>query len=287
VTVKKSMEWLASSKHDIRSSNGYPHAIKTYALAEAYAMTGISLLEDSMNKSIRTIIDGMQAGGCYNYRFSTDEKRQDLSFAGWSYQALKAAYGAGCEEAGLQDAIYKATGWLKKAGAGSFPYATANNEVKGVAGGGKSSMRAVGTLCLQLFGEGKWEGIKPHVAAIATKDLATLNWPKADLYAWYYATQAMFQNGGEEWKAWNKRFQKELNDNQNPEGYWVNPHAGHGPKPETLTGKIYATTLCALQLTVYYRYLPSSKGASGGKVAKKMKKKKVVIEEEEGLDLID
>jgi hypothetical protein len=62
---------------------------------------------------------------------------------------------------------------------------------------------------------------------------------------------------------------------------------GHGPAktPETLTAKVYATTLCALMLTVYYRYLPSSKGAIGGNAAKKVKKK--VVEEEEGLDLID
>ena len=43
------MEWLANDKLNKSSSNGYPHAIKTYALAEAYAMTGVSILEDAMN----------------------------------------------------------------------------------------------------------------------------------------------------------------------------------------------------------------------------------------------
>ena len=52
--------------------------------------------------------------------------------------------------------------------------------------------------------------------------------------------------------------------------------------------KVYATTLCALMLTVYYRYLPSSKGAIGDKGAEKKKEKAAEkVMEEEGLDLVD
>ncbi|MCM8529603.1 MAG: hypothetical protein NE330_00460 [Lentisphaeraceae bacterium] len=54
---------------------------------------------------------------------------------------------------------------------------------------------------------------------------------------------------------------------------------------DDLTGKIYATTLASLMLTVYYRYLPSSKGAKGGFTPKNAKKKPEI--EEEGLDLIE
>ena len=62
-----------------------------------------------------------------------------------------------------------------------------------------------------------------------------------------------------------------------PGGEW------HGRfKGQQLPERIYATTLCALMLTVYYRYLPSSKGARGGK--KKVTKNEI---EEEGLDLLD
>ena len=291
-TVRKAMEWLSNSPHNITASHGYPHAIKAYALAEAYAMTGVSLLEDAMNKSIRAIIDGQQKNGCYDYNYKMTT-RQDLSFAGWNYQALKAAYGAGCEEKGLTNAIFKGVEWLKGRAASSdvgkgFPYAIKD----GTGGGGKHTMRAVGVLCLQLYGEGKTPEIKDEIQTIAELDYANLSWanaPSGSLYGWYYATQAMFQHGGKEWKAWNRKFQKELGDNQSAEGYWMYPGGhGHGPakKPETLDGKIYATTLCALMLTVYYRYLPSSKGAIGGNAAKKVEKKPME-EEEEGLDLID
>ncbi|MCM8539600.1 MAG: hypothetical protein NE328_04945 [Lentisphaeraceae bacterium] len=287
-TVKKAMQWLSNDPMKKNHGNGYGHAIKTYALAEAYAMTGVSMLEAAMNKGIRIVIDGQQEKGCFTYSYGPGPK-QDLSVAGWNFQALKAAYGAGCEEKGLQEAIYKAIEWLKIAGdtEKGFPYDLTKQEN----GSDKHTMRAVGCLCLQLFGEGKTAEIQDDLKKIATTDLAKYSWnnpPRESLYGWYYATQAMFQNGGVSWKAWNRKFQKELTDNQNKEGYWEYPGDFHG-KMDPLTTRIYATTLSALQLTVYYRYLPSSKGAIGAKAMDNQaaEKKKEKVMEEEGLDLVD
>ncbi|MCM8532271.1 MAG: hypothetical protein NE330_14005 [Lentisphaeraceae bacterium] len=290
VTVRKAMEWLAADNHKKNVGNGYANAIKAYALAEAYAMTGVSLLEDSMNVTIRKIIDGQQAGGSYNYQFA-DNGREDLSLAGWNYQALKAAYGAGCEEAGLKNAIYKSIAWLKDRGNSrndgkGFPYAVNNGQGQS---SGKHTMRAVGVLCLQLFGEGKTPEIKDELDLISTLDTNKVNWaqpPMESLYGWYYATQAMFQEGGNSWKNWNRKFQKELTANQNPEGFWEYPGVYHGGKGDVTTERVYATTLCALMLTVYYRYLPSTKGAIGNQGVK-ADKKAGEIEDEEGLNLID
>ncbi|MCM8524996.1 MAG: hypothetical protein NE327_00655 [Lentisphaeraceae bacterium] len=286
-TVKKAMQWLSNDPMKKNHGNGYGHAIKTYALAEAYAMTGVSMLEAAMNKGIRIVIDGQQEKGCFTYSYGPGPK-QDLSVAGWNFQALKAAYGAGCEEKGLQEAIYKAIEWLKMAGdtEKGFPY----DLTKSPNGGSKHTMRAVGVLCLQLFGEGKTKEIEDDLKTIATTDLAKFSWnnpPRESLYGWYYATQAMFQDGGASWKKWNRKFQKELTDNQSKEGYWEYPGDFHG-KMDTLTRRIYATTLCALQLTVYYRYLPSSKGAIGGKdMNNKVEKKEEKVMAEEGLDLVE
>ncbi|MCM8532510.1 MAG: hypothetical protein NE330_15200, partial [Lentisphaeraceae bacterium] len=169
-TVKKAMEWLAKSPP--RPKDVYAHAIKTYALAEAYAMTGVYMLEDAMNTNIRFVIDGMQKGGSYHYGYNLDEsEKQDLSVAGWNYQALKAAYGAGCEEVGLNDAIYRGIDWLKARAAESetgngFPY----NGAKGPVKKGKHTMRAVGVLCLQLFGEGADKAMTDEIKKIAEDD---------------------------------------------------------------------------------------------------------------------
>ncbi|MCH2208820.1 MAG: hypothetical protein MK132_23570 [Lentisphaerales bacterium] len=288
-TVRKAMEWISNDPMNKAHGNGYGHAIKAYAIAEAYAMTGVSLLEDAMNKSIRIVIDGQQKSGNYTYKYDLDEnKKQDLSVAGWNYQALKAAYGAGCEEKGLTNAIFKGVEWLKRHAAGSdqgkgFPYNAVSSPT-----GDKHTMRAVGVLCLQLYGEGKTPEMKDEIKRIAEYDFSKLSWaqpPKESLYGWYYATQAMFQHGGKEWKAWNKKFQKEVGNNQNPEGYWDYPGDFHGKFKSKTGERVYATTLCALMLTVYYRYLPSTKGAIGGKPTAQKKDKPVM--EEEGLDLID
>ena len=292
-TVKKAMQWLANDPIDTKSYHAYPHAIKTYALAEAYAMTGVSMLQDKMEACVQILIKGQQNGGSYHYNYNKNEKdKQDLSFAGWNYQALKAAYGAGSEAKGLQEAIYKAIEWLKEHGdsnneGNGFPYAIKSGKRKVLH---DHTMRAVGSLCLQLFGEGQTPEIRDEIDKIATHDLKNYDWqnpPRASLYGWYYATQVMFQAGGAKWRAWNRKFQKELTDNQHPEGYWNYPGKGHG-KGNALTIKIYATTLSALQLTVYYRYLPSSKGAIGNKDMKKAEEKKPqAVMEEEGLDLVD
>ena len=152
-----------------------------------------------MNKSMRVIIDGQQKSGSFDYNYKQSE-REDLSLAGWNYQALKAAYGAGCEEPGLQDAIYKSIDWLKKRAASSgegkgFPYKIQDGIPSAA---GKPSMRAVGVLCLQLFGEGKAPEVADEIKTIAEVDFFKLSWAGAQSYtlcSWYYATQAMFQQG--------------------------------------------------------------------------------------------
>ncbi|MCH2208533.1 MAG: hypothetical protein MK132_22045 [Lentisphaerales bacterium] len=290
LTVRKAMEWLSIDTTSSNAGRSYSHAIKSYAISEAYAMTGISILEEAMNRNMRIIINGIGRGGSYDYSYRTGRDRDDISLAGWNYQAMKAAYGAGCEEKGLTEAIIKAVGWLKKYAdsdnnGDGFPY---NSFANGGAGDWKGhfTMRAVGVLCMQLYGEGNYPGVQDEIQKISTFDYSHLSWdaPKKDnLYAWYYATQAMFQKGGTMWKKWNRKFQKVVGDAQHSEGYWEYPGNYHGKGISGLEDKVYATTLCALMLTVYYRYLPSTKGAVGNKGAKKQ----TIVMEEEGLNLID
>ena len=116
------------------------------------------------------------------------------------------------------------------------------------------------------------------------------------VYYWYYMTQAKFQEGGATFAAWNKMFLPELQKRQqilkgeNQEsgyqdltgkyrdiGWWDSPSQGEafrtnrGGLPCTwynngaatqgstsLDCRIMDTCLCALQLMVYYRFLPAS-----------------------------
>ena len=87
----------------------------------------------------------------------------------------------------------------------------------------------------------------------------------ANLYAWYYHTQACFMAGGDVWTKWNRLFQDEIVNHQGPEGCW--PPNGGGDvgglgAADNIDGQIYRTTLCTLMLEVFYRYLPTGKDHS-------------------------
>ncbi|MCM8525432.1 MAG: hypothetical protein NE327_02875 [Lentisphaeraceae bacterium] len=289
--VKKAMKWLAEDKMDTKSHHGYPHAIKTYAVSEAYAMTGISILKKSMDDCVEIIVKGQQQGGAFDYNYRASENRQDLSFSGWNYQALKAAYLAGCDVKGLQESIYKSLEYLKLMGDSekSFAYTTSNSDPDQSKGAGKWTMKAVGALCLQLLEPGEHAILKDELDSMLKEGVTRFNWNKApgrSLYGWYYETNAMFHAQGKYWKGWKDKFAKVLMENQHPEGYWVYPGNNHMPGSE-LSKKIYATTLSALMLSVPFRYLPSSRVVSAipAKEAK-MKKGPQEVMKEEGIDLI-
>ena len=145
-------------------------------------------------------------------------------------------------------------------------------------------MRAVGVLCLQWFGAAGPE-IKDELDKIMKEDLNNYSYdkaPKRSLYGWYYATNAMFQAQGKYWDAWKMKFQRELTRNRHKEGYWEYPGANHIPGDD-LSRKVYATTLNLLQLSVFYRNLPTGKGVPKKRVDVKAENEL----EEEGLELID
>ena len=263
-TVERAINWLAASKGDGNAdAHLYSHSIKTYALCEAFAMTGNYNLEEVMNANVRRIIEGQQAGGGFDYKYAKGE-RDDLSYAGWNFQALKAAKAAGCQEKGLPDAIVKSIANLKKRAPAGFTYCNTEARKSG-------AMRGVGVLCLQLF-ESAWDGngkpipeLVPIWKTIMDEDVKKVDWnspPQNSMYTWYYGTYACFQEGGAVWKSWQKKFEPMLRQHQNPEGYWIYPgdHHAHG---DELTEKVHATTFAILMLSVYYRFLPSSKGRDG------------------------
>jgi hypothetical protein len=262
-TVERAIQYLVKSNNDSHAdSHLYSHAIKTYALCEAYAMTGNYQLEDVMNANVRRIIKGQQAGGGFDYKYAQGE-RDDLSIAGWNFQALKAAKAAGCIEAGLHEAIDKSIANLKQRALGGFSYC--NNESRK-----NEAMRSVGMLCLQLFDEA-WDNkgqvlaeLKPVMKTIAEEDIKKLDWkapPQNSMYSWYYGTYVAFQEGGPLWTSWQKKFVPMLKQHQNKAGYWEYPGHQFGAQlGDELTQKVHATTMAVLMLSVYYRFLPSSKG---------------------------
>ncbi len=270
VTVEKGIKFLV----DLQTKNGggrfsgwvvggaggmhqaYAHGIATYAIAESYGLTRISGLKKAMEDAVGVIIQGQQPGGSWDYGFRKTARR-DASVAGWQLQALKAASIAGASNQGLKEAIERGVEELLRfqhEETGMFSYSESDH--------GKMSITGVAVLCLQLAGKAKDPATRKGLQALKK---AEINWKKPmewPMYSWYYITQAKFQAGGIDWNAWNPKFALEIMKNQREDGSWITAGenlAGDFHGKETSHGPVYATTLAALTLQVYYRFLPTYK----------------------------
>ncbi len=242
----------------------YEHAIATYALAEAYNLTRIPYLRKPMEKALQAILDGQHEAGSWDYGYAKGpEAQMDVSLSGWCIQALKAGAAAGAENPGLKAAIESSVHGLKlqfREYNDMFQYSTRdrNHDSDAV-------MTAVAVLCMQLTGHALDDDARKGMTTLARLQFqwapseagrddkrAMRKWP---YYGWYYLTQARFHQGGRSWATWNKKCAPILCDMQNDDGSWCPAPASS----EGMYGPVYFTTLAALQLQVYYRFLPSYK----------------------------
>ena len=267
-TVGKALDWLmkGGAKFEGRLSmqmafnqpGVYEHAIATYALGEYYSMTKDERVADLLTRAVGYIVDGQSPDGGWVYGY-TKEGDGDTSVSGWQIQALKAAHLTGLNIPGVDQALDKAMLDLKRVQGpkGGFGYRGPQD---------KYSLTGVGVLCTYFWKQEKDKSVRSgieYMMAETDKDYPVeYQGEKADLYAWYYNTQACLMVGGAAWQKWNRLFQTEVVKAQAPDGSWppmksksvgdiqTNP-AGIGP--------FYRTNLCILMLEVYYRYMPSTK----------------------------
>ncbi len=232
----------------------YAHGIATYAISEAYGLTRIPSLKPVMEKAVQIILNGQQPKGGWDYNYKKAARR-DTSVAGWQIQALKAAYIAGAENPGLKDALDRAVGDLKSvynAETGRFFYTDSGSHKT-------DAITGIAVLCMQLLGHGEEKEARGGLQALTGSGC---DWDKPDqwpLYAWYYITQCKFHQGGQTWAGWNAKFARAYVSNQNEDGSWTSPGAKLKEGGEVHLGPVYSTTLAALTLQVYYRFLPTYK----------------------------
>ena len=253
--------------------NEYAFLIATYALSEAYGMTRNPNAKIAAMKGLERIVRNQSSTGGWDYRLNRESTRDDMSFAGWALQALKAGKMAGLHPEGLDECVKKAMHCLGKRNfrGGGFGY---------TAGGGPTGLTATGCLAMQLLGFGDRAEVKSALDYMREwrpafdKDKMAAKAPGAcPQYYCYYAAQCKYQAGMKQgaapsdvqaWQAWNaamkalypKTIVTPEETVEGPDGkpsqigYWKNADA-HG------SGDTMATCLCALQLMVYYRYLPT------------------------------
>ena len=265
-TVEKAIRFLVSQQDadgrfcKIDQPGSYAHGIATYAISEAYGLTRIPSLKPVMEKAVEVIINGQQAKGGWDYNYKK-EARRDSSVAAWQIQALKAAYIAGSENPRLKQALDKAVEDLKSAfdpETGRFYYTDSKSHKS-------DNITGLCVLALQLLGHAQSREARAGLQALAG---ANCDWDKPEpypLYGWYYITQAKFHQGGSTWSGWNAKFARVYVKNQNEDGSWTSPGANMKDKEhgrEVNQGPVYSTTLAALTLQVYYRFLPTYKAVA-------------------------
>ncbi len=265
--------------------NEYAFLISTYALCEAYGMTKNPDVKDAALLCLERIVKSQSSTGGWDYKMNKASTRDDVSYAGWAIQALKAGKMAGLHPDGLDECIKKAIRCLQSRNfdKGTFKYTALQRNVNhpGLAG--------VGCLAMQLLGYGSKSEVaraldymrswKPSFdGSDLPHDGKAHNTNVSPQYYCYYATQCKYQAGMKEgatktdqqtWYDWNKAMKvlftekiidldtkvKDWSGQEHKQGYYKNE--------DKYTSRPYMDScLAALQLMVYYRYLPTTQTAA-------------------------
>jgi hypothetical protein len=245
----------------------YSHGLVAIALCEAYAMTSDVRLLEAARQSIRYIEYAQDHhGGGWRYE---PKQRGDLSVAGWQIMALKSAKMCGLEvDSDVIRLSRRFLNFVSSESGAFYGYTDATDPDETP----RKTMTSVGLLCQMYLG---WSRENPALGTgvkwLSERGPEIGDWKpgmlltetgkddfRSGMYYNYYATQVMSQYGGEEWKEWNESMRDFLVATQATEGaargswFFQHPEEGgylHG-------GRLYATTLAAMTLEVYYRYLP-------------------------------
>lgn len=224
------------------NSNMYGHGFATLSLAEAYGVAPQhhelgQKLRDAVNLIVRT---QKPDGG---WRYTADRMSfSDLSVTVCQVQALRAARNGGIKVP--KETIDQAVEYIQKCANpdGSFRYM--------IQAQGSSSLALSGAAVTALYGAGDYQ------SKVLTNGLEYLrNYARFDFrrlshyyyYAHYYAAQAMFQAGGQDWELWFPKIREDLlRKQQASDGSWKGDEVG----------PVYGTAMAAIILQIPYQYLP-------------------------------
>ena len=293
-TVEKAMQYLIDALKTKKDRTGcevvsfrgtdrneYATLIATYALCETYGMTRNPNAKKVALQTLQRIVDNQSPTGGWDYGLNRTSSRDDMSYGGWALQALKAGKMAGLKPEGLDECIKKAVKCLKTRNFrdGGFNY---------TAGGKPTGLTATGCLAMQLLGYMNENEVREALNTMRHWKPSFEGAPKGTplsealpganpQYYCYYAAQCKYQAGMckgaapenvKAWQEWNQAMKAlypatiitpdetilGLDGRPRAIGYWTFQDATCGGS----NAKTLATCLTALQMMVYYRYLPTT-----------------------------
>ncbi|REK18699.1 MAG: hypothetical protein DWQ37_03965 [Planctomycetota bacterium] len=252
--VRRGLEFLLRSQDatgNLGATNNlyermYCHAMATCAVSEAYALTRDARLRPAVEAAIDyTVRMQDQVSGGWRYQFG---QQGDTSQLGWQVMSLKSAELGGIPvpretQRGMER-------FLRSVALGANNGLACYQAIRPLA---SRSMTAEALACREFLGRHDRPETLREATGYLLQELPGVG--VANHYYWYYATLALHQTQGDAWHTWNAALQKELISTQRADG----DEAGSwDPDPVwgRCGGRVYSTSLCALCLEVYYRYLP-------------------------------
>ena len=226
----------------------YCHAMATLAMCEAFALTGDDRLRSPAERAVAFLVRGRARDGMA-WRYAPGAPGGDTSILGWVVMGLKSAKEVGIPIPG-EPAVRRGTLlWLEKVATGQSKGLARYQPWEPVT----PTMTAEAWVCRQFLGVGGPGPSSSEAAEFLLQNESDRG--KTNVYYWYYATLALYQHGGEPWTKWNAKIRDKIVGLQSISGHqtgsWEPDSSLYGAKG----GRIYCTTLAALSLEVYYRYL--------------------------------
>ena len=231
----------------------YGHGFATLALCEVYGMSGAAHRKDlkpRIEAAVRLIEDSQTVDGQPfrdgGWRYSPMPGDADISVTVAQVLALRAARNAGLKVS--QSTIDRAIGYMRRCSNydsdGGFNYQVGQKQ-SGLARTG------AGVLSLMMAGKKETAECKGGIRFLRQHPLSNrsggFNYSEHFYYTFYYITQAMYQVGGEDWKAWYPGARDVLVKKQDSDGGWSS---------NSEAGAEYATAMSVLILQVPAGLLP-------------------------------
>jgi hypothetical protein len=216
----------------------YSHGFGTLFLAEAYGMTHRPEIREKLQKAVRLIIDTQNNEG--GWRYQPLRRDADLSVTICQINALRAARNAGLyvpketvdacilyvKHSQNPDGGFK---YMLQGGASAFPRS------------------AAGVVALQSAGEYDTKEVRDGVAYLRQymREIKLGSRYSHYYYGHYYAAQAMWIRGGDDWAEWYPAIRNELVRRQSAGGSWTDSICNE-----------YGTAMALIILQIPNNYLP-------------------------------
>ena len=237
-------------------SRMYGHGITTLMLAEMLGMGADAAQDELIRTRCRRAVElilraqkvtknDLNKGG---WRYTADSGDSDMSVTVWQTMALRAAKNAGMDvpRSAIDDAVkyirrcYDAPPERRESEGGGFGYQSRGREL---------STTAEGLLALQVCGEYDAPDVKAAGDRLLKEGLH--NGERWFFYTGYYFAQGMYQRGGNYATEARRIIADVMLPQQGKDGSWE----GTGGE-ERQGGKVYATCMAMLSLTVKNHFLP-------------------------------